>query len=221
MPTLLVTGANRGLGLEFASQYSADGWTVIGTAREPDKATELGALDNCATMQLDVADADSVDSFMNALGDRPLDLFISNAGTYGSREVDRGDWRKTLEVNTIAPTMLALRLKPNVMASERKKMAVLTSKMGSMTDNGSGGAIIYRSSKAAVNAAWKSLAIDFEDDGIAVVMLHPGWVQTDMGGPNALIDTKTSVSGMREVIGDLDLNSSGRFLAYDSAEIGW
>ena len=100
-------------------------------------------------------------------------------------------------------------------------MAVLTSKMGSIADNGSGGSIPYRSSKAAVNAAWKSLAHEMKDDGISVVMLHPGWVQTDMGGQNALIDTGTSVTGMRKRIDETSVDNSGRFVAYDGQEIPW
>ncbi|WP_299322069.1 SDR family oxidoreductase [Parasphingopyxis sp.] len=221
MPAMLVTGANRGIGLEFARQYAADGWSVIATARKPEAATELTAIGGVEVKQLDVADADSIDAFVAALGDRPIDLFVNNAGVYGSRDLDREDWLKTLEINSVAPTLLAARLKPNVAASEHKKMAVITSKMGSIADNGRGGAIIYRSSKAAVNAAWKSLAIDFADAGIAVVILHPGWVQTDMGGPNALIDVETSVSGLRAVIDALSLQTSGRFTAYDGSEIPW
>ncbi len=221
MPTALITGANRGIGLELAQRYADDGWSVIATAREPDKAAELGALEGVEILPLDVADPGSIDAFIDALGDRPIDLFVNNAGTYGSRDLDRSSWHYVFEVNTIAPTILAAKLKPNVAASEQKKMVVLTSKMGSMTDNTSGGSIIYRSSKAAVNAAWKSLAIDFADAGIAVLMIHPGWVRTDMGGPNALIDTATSAEGMREVIDGLGPHNSGRFMAYDGTEIGW
>lgn len=221
MPTVLVTGANRGLGLEFARQYAADGWDVVATARRPGEAKELGEIEGVDVMTLDVADKGSIGFFVDALGDRPIDLFISNAGVYGSRDLDRQAWLDTFAVNAIAPTLLATRLKPNVARSDQKKMAVITSKMGSIADNTSGGSIVYRSSKAAVNAAWKSLAIDFRGDGIAVALLHPGWVQTDMGGPDALIDPPTSIAGMREVLDTLSIETSGRFVAYDGEEIGW
>lgn len=221
MPTALITGANRGIGLELARQYAGDGWTVIGTAREPDKAADLAAIDATEIARFDAADAASIDALASQLGNRPIDVFINNAGYYGSHTVERQDWLRTLAINTVAPTQLALRLKPNVMAGESKKMVVLTSKMGSIADNVRGGAIIYRSSKAAVNAAWKSLAIDFASEDIAITMLHPGWVRTDMGGPNALIDVETSVSGLRAVIDGLSPENSGCFLAYDGSAIDW
>ncbi|MGP1352351.1 MAG: SDR family oxidoreductase [Parasphingopyxis sp.] len=221
MPTILVTGANRGIGLEFAKQYASDGWSVIGTAREPDSAEELKAIGAVEILQLDVADADSVDAFADALGDRPVDLFINNAGVYGSDDLDRDDWLKTFEINTIAPTLLAERLKPNVAAGDQKKMAVISSMMGSIGDGNGSNAIIYRSSKAAVNAAWKALSNRYRDDGIAVAILHPGWVQTDMGGPNATIDPETSVSGMRAVLDGLSVRSTGRFTAYDGSQLPW
>ena len=221
MPNVLITGANRGIGLEFAKQYAGDGWEVIGTARDPGDADELNGLDGVEVKPLDVADPFSVVTFMDGLGSRPVDLFLNNAGIYGGDGLDPDDWLNTFAINSIAPTLLATRLRANVATSDLKKMAVLTSKMGSMTDNESGGAIVYRSSKAAVNAAWKSLSIDFADDGIAMVMLHPGWVQTDMGGENAAIDTETSVTGLRKVIDGLSAKNSGRFVGYDGEEIGW
>ncbi|MCA1748808.1 MAG: SDR family oxidoreductase [Parasphingopyxis sp.] len=220
MPTLLVTGANRGIGLELARQYAADGWEVVATAREPDKADELNDLD-CKVETLDVADQTSVDAFLERLGDRKIDLFINNAGVGGGLDLTRETWLHTLEVNSVAPALLARALKPNVAASDRKKMVVITSRMGSIADNDGGGFWVYRSSKAAVNAAWKSIALDFKGDGIAVAMLHPGWVQTDMGGPNAQIDTATSVAGMRKVIDGLSLDNTGEFRAYDGAAIDW
>ncbi|QLC25460.1 SDR family oxidoreductase [Parasphingopyxis algicola] len=221
MPTVLITGANRGIGLELAKQYAADGWTVIGTAREPEKADGLRAIGNAEVMQLDAADADSLDDFMAVLGDRPIDLFINNAGVYGSNDLDRDEWLKTFEINSIAPTLLAERLKPNVAASGQKKMAVLSSIMGSIGDGNGSSAIVYRSSKAAVNAAWKALSNRYREDGIAVAILHPGWVQTDMGGPNANIDVETSVTGLRAVLDKLSLQSTGRFTGYDGRQLPW
>ena len=221
MPTVLITGASRGIGRELAEQYSADGWDVIATARDQGDIADLNSLDNVRAHRLDVKDAGEVDRFLAEIGEEHIDVFINNAGIYAPRQPERDGWLALFEINVIAPTLLAQRLKDRVAASDRKTMAVLTSKMGSIADNGSGGSIPYRSSKAAVNAAWKSLAIDMKDEGIAIVMLHPGWVQTDMGGQNALIDTKTSVSGLRERIAETSLDNSGRFVAYDGEDIPW
>ena len=221
MPTVLITGANRGIGLQFATDYAAAGWDVIGTSRNPDKANDLKSIDGATVMRLSVANPHSVDNFFDELGKQQIDLFISNAGSYGSRDMDKDSWIETLEVNTIAPTDLAMRLRKNMENSEVKKMVVLSSQMGSISDNDSGGSIIYRSSKAAVNAAWKSLSIDFKDDGIAIGILHPGWVKTEMGGENALIDTETSVSGMMQVIENLSMENTGEFRVYDGSELSW
>ena len=221
MPTVLITGASRGIGRELAEQYSADGWDVIATARDQGDIADLNSLDNVRAHRLDVKDAGEVDRFLAEIGEDPIDVFINNAGIYGPRQPERDGWLDLFEINVIAPTLLAQRLKDRVAASDTKTMAVLTSKMGSIADNGSGGSIPYRSSKAAVNAAWKSLAIDMKDEGIAIVMLHPGWVQTDMGGQNALIDTETSVCGLRERIAETSLDNSGRFVAYDGETIPW
>ena len=221
MPTILITGGSRGIGAELVQQYAADGWDVIATARSDSDLKELDAMDNVTAMELDVAKPDSVAAFIDGVGDRPIDVFLNSAGVYGPRTPERDGWMETLEINVVAPTLLAEKLKPNVAASEKKVMAVVTSRMGSIGDNGGGGSIPYRSSKAAVNAAWKSLSIDWKDDGIAVVMLHPGWVKTDMGGDNAQIDTKTSVDGLRDRIAETDLSNSGRFVAYDGATIEW
>ena len=221
MPTILITGGSRGIGAELVQQYAADGWDVIATARSDSDLKELDAMDNVTAMELDVAKPDSVAAFIDGIGDRPIDVFLNSAGVYGPRTPERDGWMDVLEINVVAPTLLAEKLKPNVAASEKKVMAVVTSRMGSIGDNGGGGSIPYRSSKAAVNAAWKSLSIDWKDDGIAVVMLHPGWVKTDMGGDNAQIDTKTSVDGLRDRIAETDLSNSGRFVAYDGATIEW
>ncbi len=221
MPTVLITGANRGIGLQFAKDYAAAGWDVIGTSRNPDRADDLRAINGATVMRLSVANPHSVDNFFDELGDRQVDLFISNAGSYGSRDLDKDSWIETLEINTIAPTIMATELKKNMAGSDVKKMVVLSSQMGSISDNQSGGSIIYRSSKAAVNAAWKSLSIDFRDEGIAIGILHPGWVKTEMGGENALIDTETSVAGMMQVIENLSLENSGEFRVYDGSTLGW
>lgn len=223
MPTILITGANRGLGLEFARQYAADGGSVIATCREPGEADELAAIEGVRVETLDMADRAAVATFPDRIGDAKLDLFIANAGVMGGRGTMGPDyaeaWLETLAVNTVAPVLLAHALKDRLAASA--KAVAITSRMGSIADNDSGGAYAYRSSKAALNAAWRSLALDWKSDGIAAAVLHPGWVRTRMGGPNGLIDPEESVAGMRRVIAGLTVEESGGFFNYDGARIPW
>lgn len=218
MPTVLITGANRGIGFEFARQYSSDGWNVVATARE--SSPELEQL-GIRVEQLDMRDLDAVAGFGACLDE--LDLLIANAGTYGPRSVtnaeDARGWSETFIVNTIAPFLLAEAALPLVARSNGKLVAV-TSKMGSIEDNTSGGYIAYRSSKTALNSAWRSLAIDNRGKVTAAV-LHPGWVQTRMGGSSAPLAVEQSVSGMRRVIEALGPEESGRFFSYDGSEIAW
>ncbi|WP_166041467.1 SDR family oxidoreductase [Sphingosinicella sp. YJ22] len=220
MPTLLITGANRGLGLEFARQYAADGWTVIATVRNPDRADDLRRVPGeIRVEQLDVADVDAIRAFAATVGE-PVDHLICNAGVMGKySEVDPDSWVYTLRVNVIAPTVLALALVDRI--APGGKVVAITSKMGSIADNESGGGIIYRSSKAALNAAWRSLAIDWRGRDLAVAMLHPGWVQTDMGGAQAPTPSEESIAGLRRVIAGLTREQSGSFLDYQGNEIPW
>jgi len=219
MPHVLITGANRGLGLEFARQYKEAGWDVVATARQ--SSAELEAL-GVRVETLDMQDLDAVER----LGDRldRLDLLIANAGTYGPREVTSADeareWADTFVTNTIAPFLLAEAVLPLVEASSGKLIAVST-KMGSIEDNRSGGFIAYRSSKAALNAAWRNLAIEVRTRGVAAAVLHPGWVQTRMGGTSAPLEPEESVAGMRKVIDGLTLEQSGGFFSYDGTMVPW
>lgn len=220
MPTVLLTGANRGLGLEFTRQYAGDGWSVIATCRNPDAARELAAIEGDVRIQrLDVTDWAAVEAFANGLGAETLDLLICNAGVGDWGEPDPQRWLHSFAVNCIAPTWLARTLVDPVERAGGKIVA-LTSKMGSIADNTSGGSIVYRSSKAALNAAWRSLAIDWKGR-VPVAVLHPGWVQTDMGGPNALITPEESVAGLRQVIEALGPDRSGAFLDYRGETIPW
>ena len=218
MPSVLITGANRGIGLEFARQYSADGWDVVATVRQ--SSPELDVL-GVRVERLDMRDLDAVASFGERLDS--LDLLIANAGTYGPRSprsaVEGEEWLETFAVNTVAPYLLAQSVLPLVARSGGKLIAI-TSKMGSIADNRSGGYIAYRSSKTALNSAWRSLAIDNRDKVVAAV-LHPGWVQTRMGGESAPLEPEESVAGMRRVIEDLGPDQSGRFFSYDGSEIPW
>ena len=226
MQTVFITGANRGLGLEFARQYATDGWSVIATCRNPEAASELSGLAGVEVHALDVADFDAVQALADTLKDRSIDVLINNAGTYGPKgyglgEVDFAAWEQVLRTNVLGPLRVAQCFAPNVAKGERKVMAFLSSKMGSMTDNTSGGGYIYRSSKAALNAVIKSLSHDLGGDGIVSLALHPGWVRTDMGGPNGLIDAPQSVSGLRQVIGDAGPRDNGGFFSYDGSHIPW
>ncbi len=218
MPTVLITGANRGLGLEFARQYSADGWDVVATAR--DSSPELDGL-GVRVEELDMSDFASVAGFGKRLDS--LDLLIANAGTYGPKSVtsasDGEAWVKTFGINTVAPFLLAQSVLPLVAASKGKLIAI-TSRMGSIEDNESGGFIAYRSSKTALNSAWRSLAIDNRGK-VTCAVLHPGWVQTRMGGSSAPLEPEQSIEGMRKVIDDLTAADSGSFFSYDGSPIAW
>jgi len=225
---VLITGANRGIGLEFASQYARDGWMVLACCRSPRDASALQALAkthaNIQILPLDVADFAQIDVLALQLKDLKIDLLINNAGIYpdsSTDDINTNDWLDAFKVNSMAPLKMAMAFAPQLANSQLKKIATLSSKMGSLDDNTSGGSYIYRSSKAAVNMVMKSLSIDLQPLGITVVTLHPGWVQTEMGGSNALIDTKTSVTGLRKVIEQSNLNTTGQFIAYDGQAIRW
>ena len=217
MPTVLITGANRGLGLEFARQYSNHGWDVVATTRQP--SPDLDSL-GVRVEELDMQDLDAVATFAERL--ESLDLLIANAGTYGPRSIgtagEARDWAETFVVNTIAPFLLAQSVLPLVSRSDGKLIGIST-RMGSIDDNTSGGFIAYRSSKSALNSAWRTLAIDNRD--VVCAVLHPGWVQTRMGGESAPLQPEESVAAMRQLIDNLGLGQSGGFFSYDGSEIPW
>ena len=217
MPKVLITGANRGLGLEFARQYKNAGWDIVATARE--SSADLDAIE-VEVETLEMSDLDAVERFGKRFN--RLDLVIANAGTYGPREVRDAkagrQWADTFVVNTIAPFLLAQSVLPAVKSARGKLIAVST-KMGSIADNNSGGFIAYRSSKSALNSAWRSLAVDNPD--VVCAVLHPGWVQTRMGGSSAPLEPEESIAGMRKVIESLGPEQSGGFFAYDGAEVPW
>jgi NAD(P)-dependent dehydrogenase (short-subunit alcohol dehydrogenase family) len=218
MPKVLITGANRGIGLEFARQYSQDGWEVIATARH--SSPELDAL-GLRVEALDLADADAVASFAAKI-DAPLDLFIANAGTNhpmdGRNADDARAWQTMMMVNAIAPYMLGKSLLPDM--ADGGKMIAISSGMGSIGDVG-GGWVPYRTSKAALNMAWSSLALEAKPRGVACVLFSPGWVKTRMGGSGAEITAEKSVGDMRMLIEQLTIDDSGRFLRRNGSDIPW
>lgn len=231
MSTLLITGANRGLGLGFCEKYAERGDTVIAACREPERADGLQALaqrfGNLRIEKLDVADFDQIDALAGRLADRAIDVLINNAGVYGDRagagfgRLNYDDWQRTLTINSMAPVKMAEAFLPHLNRGQRKLIVAISSLMGSISDNTSGGSILYRSSKSALNSAMKSLAIDLQAQGLGVLILHPGWVKTDMGGENALIGVDESVSGMMQRIDDFDVAATGAFVKYDGKPMPW
>ena len=218
MPTIVITGANRGIGLELARQYSAAGWDVIATARQ--SSPELDAL-GIRVEPLDLADADSVAAFPAKI-DSPLDLLIANAGTNHPMNTDGAqngrDWQTMMMINAIAPYQLGAALLPRM--ADGGKMIAISSGMGSIAEN-SGGWVPYRTSKAALNMAWSCLALEARSRGIAVVALSPGWVKTRMGGAGAEITPDQSVTDMRALIERLAVEDSGSFRRRNGSAIAW
>lgn len=218
MPTVLITGANRGIGLEFARQYSQAGWNVIATARQ--SSPELEAL-GVRRESLDLSDAGAVAEFATKFAGE-LDLFIANAGTNHPMNPEGAenarDWQVMMMINAIAPYQLGKALLPKMVRGG--KMVAISSGMGSIAEN-SGGWLPYRTSKAALNMAWSTLALEAKGQGIAVVAFSPGWVKTRMGGAGAEITPEESVRDMRALIDRLTVGDSGKFLRRDGSEIPW
>jgi NAD(P)-dependent dehydrogenase (short-subunit alcohol dehydrogenase family) len=222
MPRVLITGAGRGIGLELTRQYAHDGWEVIATVRDPAAAAELQAL-GVRVEGLDICDFAALSAFPERLDGAPLDLFIANAGLSQAKWIrsagDAEAWQAVHAVNAVAPTLLAELLLPLVEAAGGR-MAAISSRMGSIADS-SGGYIAYRASKAALNAAWYALAQGWRERDVTLILLHPGWVQTDMGGPQAPLEAQESVAGMRKVIAGLPRHASGSFRDYRGEPVPW
>ncbi|MSQ80740.1 MAG: SDR family oxidoreductase [Candidatus Methylopumilus sp.] len=225
--TVLITGANRGLGLKFVERYASDQYRVIACCRNIKKGDALHKLQDLfkhiEIYKLDVSNFASIDIFAKTFKG-PIDILINNAGVYpGSsfEDIDIDGWLEAFKINSLAPFKMTKTFLPHLKKSQLKKVASLTSKMGSIEDNTSGGEYLYRSSKTALNMIMKSLSIDLLTHGIATITLHPGWVRTDMGGPHGLIDTEESVSGMKHQIDQLTTKTSGQFVAFDGKKIPW
>ncbi|WDZ72284.1 SDR family oxidoreductase [Vibrio harveyi] len=226
--TVFITGANRGIGLSLTTLYLQQGAHVHATSRNLAESKDLQALasnyDTLTLHELDVTNYDDVTELANQLP--AIDLLINNAGYYGTKgygfgNTDVDEWRQVFEINTIAPLKLVESFYPVMKKGTTKKIACISSKVGSMTENTSGGGYIYRSSKAALNSVVKSLSNDLTGEGFTVLALHPYWVQTAMGGPNALIDTQTSAAGLAKVIEQSSQENSGQFINYDGTMLPW
>ena len=224
MPTVLIAGASRGIGLELARQYAADRWTVIGTCRDAKAESSLRAL-GAEPRRLDVGDARQFEVLAASLAGSAIDLFIHSAGVYvpdasSITAPDAHDFEEVMRVNVLA-AMRSLEAIGPLVARSGGCMVYLSSSMGSIAQMSNTYGWLYRASKAALNAAVKCAAAELGAKGVVCLTLHPGWVRTDMGGPGASIDVTTSVSGMRRVIAGAKKKDNGRFLDYTGAEVPW
>lgn len=222
--TVLVTGANRGLGLEFARQLQAAGADVIGTARKPEEADALKAL-GVRVEQLDVADDASVAALAARLEGVPLDVLLNNAGIFptydGFEEHSVDDARWIFEVNTLGPMRVTQALLPNLRAGQRKLVMNMSSGLGSIANAGGGRMLGYRMSKAALNMQTRVQAGDLRDEGFVCVAMSPGWVRTDMGGPDATLSPAESIRGMLATLAPLTTEDAGKYFNHDGRELPW
>lgn len=222
--TVLITGANRGIGLELARQYSTAGWHVIATARRPEAATELRTA-GVDIMQLDVTDQASVDTLAKDLAGRPIDILINNAGVqslmWTLAEIEISEIERLLAVNALGPIRVTRALLPNLRSGELRKIVNVTSNLSSIAGNTDGGFYGYRESKAALNMFTRSVAAELGREGFICIVLHPGWVKTDMGGASAPLDVRDSVLGMRGVIEDLESADNGTFWTHAGDQMAW
>lgn len=228
--TILITGANRGIGLEFTRQCLSSGASVIATCRDPNAASELTSLvdagDKLQVFQLDVTERDSIHHFASDMASHPIDTLINNAGVFGVRgesieNVTCDTLQRVMLTNAFGPLELIQAMLPGLKLGHDKLLVSITSRMGSIGDNDSGGRYSYRASKAASNMLMKSLAIDLADEGFHVLSLHPGWVRTDMGGEQAPVLPQESVSNMRAIMDDFANYESGGFYHSEGHKLPW
>ena len=228
---ILITGANRGIGLEMVKYANEQGWRVFACCRNPHNADNLFNIAKLSNGQISVHIADmqepgTLQALSYELRNDAIDILINNAGIYGCDKnkfgsVEVESWLQTFQVNSIAPLKMVEAFSEQLFMGHRKLLACMSSKMGSMADNGYGNSYIYRSSKAALNAVVKSLSIDLKEQGVICVALHPGWVKTDMGGPDAEITTRQCVEQLFNNLSELTVKDSGRFIDIDGSDIPW
>lgn len=230
MPSVLVTGSSRGIGLEWCRQLAAADWRVFATCRRPDAAEELHALaaayPKLSVHRLNVIQDESIGELAAELQHETIDVLVNNAGVYfekyaPSETLNFDTWMQTMEVNTFGPMRVAEALVDQLARSQRRLIVNMTSHMGSIAEIEAPGDYYYRSSKTALNAAMKGLSMGLKARGIGVLLLHPGWVKTRMGGPGAQVTPADSVAGMRRLTDGFDMANTGRFFRYDGSEIPW
>jgi NAD(P)-dependent dehydrogenase (short-subunit alcohol dehydrogenase family) len=232
MASVLVTGSNRGLGLEWVRQYAAEGWRVYATCRQPTEAHELNKLADqekgISIHRLDVTKPDEINALAVDLMEEPIDVLVNNAGVYlekfmevGLRRLRYEDWAYSFQVNTLGAVRVTEALQEHVARSERRLVVVISTHMASIADIAAPGAYYYRSTKAALNAVMEGLTHELRPKGIGVLILHPGWVQTRMGGEGSSLMPPESVRGMRSLVEKFTLEESGRFFRYDDVEMPW
>ena len=229
MPSILITGANRGLGLEFAKQYAESGYRVFAAVRDPQRASQLRELaarhPQLSVHGLEVTEERSVRALAAELASEPIDILLNNAGWYGPKQqsvgkLDFEGFFETLRINTVAPLRMVDAFLPHVEKSQRKLLVAITSGMGSIAES-SGGYYAYRASKAALNMSFHNLALDLKSRGVISVVINPGWVKTDMGGPGAQLEPTESIGMMRKIFDGLTLADSGNFLNYRGGTLPW
>ena len=226
MKNILITGANRGIGLKFAQLLSNSTNIIYVTTRDLNNCIELKKINNIKILELDLLEKNSIKDFCSDVKDIPFDLIINNAGIFQDEQMEETNldpelWLDEMMINAIGPVVLTQKLKENLISGNEKKVVFISSQMGSIDDNYSGGYYFYRTSKSALNSAAKSLSIDWKTDEISVLMLHPGWVKTDMGGSKAKLEIDESVNSMIKVIEASNISNTGSFLNYNGDKLEW
>ncbi len=231
MPTLLITGANRGLGLELCKQFLQSEWKVIATCRNPESATRLSVLKDkypklLSIHTLEVSNGDHINELKTQLGETPIDILFNNAGVYAAESAEFGSsdavvWLDAFKVNVISPMKMMEVFVENVANSDRKIMANMSSKMGSIAETSTDGSIAYRSTKSALNMVIARVALDLKEKGIITLALHPGWVRTDMGGANADFSTEESAISLIKIMNNASIKDTGKFFDIDGSIIPW
>ena len=234
MPQVLITGASRGLGLEFSRQYASDGWQVLATCRNPDKSKKLlslaDKLENISIYRMDISDNDSVDTCALKLQDKNIDVLINNAGIasndFNTQKLGGFDfkfWERVFRVNTLGAFKVTQAFLRNINSSTQKKIAIVSSKVGSLSDMNSYPVYPYATSKAALNKGVRLMSEQLKKDGISVICLCPGHARTDMGlmAEGASIEVDDAVSGMRDMIDKLNIHNSGSFKQFDGQNLSW
>ncbi len=232
MPGVLVTGSNRGLGLEWVRQYAQDGWRVYAACRHPADAHELNDLactqKSISVHRMDITRPDEVNAVAVELLKEPVDVLINNSGVYLEKYTEIGlgrlnyeDWEYSFRVNTLGAIRVTEAFVEHLARSEKKLVVVISTHMASIADISDPGDYYYRSTKAALNAAMEGISIELQPRGIGLLILHPGWVKTRMGGEGTSLTPLHSVMGMRRLVDHFKTEDSGRFIKYDGEKMPW